>query len=97
MDEDSLAESESRLMEEQVMRFESCRFRNQRSRFLCFCPASDSRGEIKPKTFLRISMGKSFELSLGSRESGLQTPGWKSLVDEEHKREEAELVFRTLP
>jgi ATP-dependent helicase/nuclease subunit A len=33
-----------------------------------------------------------FGLSIGPKESGLQTPGWKELSDEERKRENAELV-----
>ena len=56
-------------------------------------PGSGLRRELEAETFWPIFTGKkAFGLSIGSRDSGLQTPGWKEMVDEERKRENAELA-----
>jgi ATP-dependent helicase/nuclease subunit A len=95
VDEEGLAESESRLMEE---RSDAVRILSiHKSKGLDFpivCIAGlGLQRRNQTKSLLADLHGKRvFGLSLGSKESGLQTPGWKSLVDEERKREDAELV-----
>jgi len=95
MDEDGLAESESRLMEE---RSDAVRILSiHKAKGLDFPIVFVAGLGIKKRTRNRNLLAdfhreKTFGLSVGSRDSGLQTPGWKELADEERKRENAELV-----
>jgi ATP-dependent helicase/nuclease subunit A len=95
MDEDGLAESESRLMEERsdAVRILSIHKSKGLDFPIVFVAGLGFQRRNQTKNLLADLHGKKvFGLSLGSRESGLQTPGWKSLAEEEHKRENAELV-----
>jgi ATP-dependent helicase/nuclease subunit A len=95
MDEEGLAESESRLMEE---RSDAVRILSiHKSKGLDFpiviMAALGLKRRNRYKNLLAdFHRRKVFGLSIGPKESGLQTPGWKELSDEERKRENAELV-----
>jgi ATP-dependent helicase/nuclease subunit A len=95
MDEEGLAESESRLMEERsnAVRILSI----HKSKGLDFPIVFVANLGLKKRTQYKSLLAdfhrkKIFGISLGSRESGLQTPGWKELTEEERKRENAELL-----
>jgi ATP-dependent helicase/nuclease subunit A len=95
MDEEGLAESESRLMEERsdAVRILSVHKSKGLDFPIVFVAGLGLQRRNQSKKLLADTHGKKmFGLSLGSRESGLQTPGWKGLVEEERKREDAELV-----
>jgi ATP-dependent helicase/nuclease subunit A len=95
MDEEGLAESESRLMEE---RSEAVRMMSiHKSKGLDFpiviVASLGLKKQSRAKAFLTdVHEGKIFSLKIGSRESGLQMAGWDELTEKEKKREEAELV-----
>jgi ATP-dependent helicase/nuclease subunit A len=95
MDEEGLAESESRLMEE---RSDAVRILSiHKSKGLDFPIVFVANLGLKKRTQNKSLLAdfhqkKIFGLSIGSKESGLQTPGWKQLVEEERKREDAELL-----
>jgi ATP-dependent helicase/nuclease subunit A len=95
MDEEGLAESESRLMEERsnAVRILSI----HKSKGLDFPIVLVANLGLQKRTQNKSLLAdfhreKIFGLSIGSQESGLQTPGWKELVEEERKRENAELL-----
>jgi ATP-dependent helicase/nuclease subunit A len=95
MDEEGLAESESRLMEERsdAVRILSIHKSKGLDFPIVFVAGLGLQRRNQTKKLLADPHGKKvFGLSLGSRESGLQTPGWEALVEEERKREKAELV-----
>jgi ATP-dependent helicase/nuclease subunit A len=95
MDEEGLAESESRLMEERsdAVRILSIHKSKGLDFPIVFIAGLGLQKRNQTKKLLAdLHWKKVFGLSLGSKESGLQTPGWKSLVEEERKRESAELV-----
>jgi ATP-dependent helicase/nuclease subunit A len=95
MDEEDLAESESRLMEE---RSDAVRVMSiHRAKGLDFPIVFVASLGLKKRNRTRSLLAdfhhkKIFGLSIGSKESGLQTPGWSELSEEEKKRETAELV-----
>jgi ATP-dependent helicase/nuclease subunit A len=95
MDEEGLAESESRLMEERsnAVRIMSI----HKAKGLDFPIVLVANLGLKKRTQYKSLLAdfhrkKTFGLSIGSKESGLQTPGWKELTEEERKRENAELL-----
>ena len=95
MDEEGLAESESRLMEERsdAVRILSIHRAKGLDFPIVFVAALGIKKINRNKSLLAdFHRRKVFGLSIGSRESGLQTPGWKELSDEEKKRENAELT-----
>ncbi len=95
MDEDGLAESESRLMEERsdAVRILSIHKAKGLDFPIVFAAGLGIKKRTRNKNLLAdFHREKVFGLSVGSRESGLQTPAWKELADEERKRENAELV-----
>jgi ATP-dependent helicase/nuclease subunit A len=95
MDEEGLAESESRLMEE---RSDAVRILSiHKAKGLDFPIVIVANLGLKKRTqnkslLADFHRNKTFGLAIGSKESGLQTPGWKELAEEERKREDAELL-----
>jgi ATP-dependent helicase/nuclease subunit A len=95
MDEEEIAESESRIMEEQsdAVRVLSI----HRAKGLDF-PIVIAAGLGLKRTnrqadFLMDPHGqKIFGMKVGSKESGLRTPGWESLAEADKEREDAELT-----
>jgi ATP-dependent helicase/nuclease subunit A len=95
MDEEGLAESESRLMEE---RSDAVRILSiHKAKGLDFpiviaAGLGQKRRNRNSSLLADFHREKIFGISIGPKESGLQTPGWKELTEEERKRENAELV-----
>jgi ATP-dependent helicase/nuclease subunit A len=95
MDEEGLAETESRLMEE---RSDAVRILSiHKSKGLDFPIVLVAGLGLKRLNRSRSLLADfhrtgTFGLSLGSKDAGLQTPGWKALAEEERKRENAELT-----
>ncbi len=95
VDEEGLAESESRLMEE---RSDAVRILSvHKAKGLDFPIVIVANLGLKKRAsnnnlLADFHRHKVFGLNIGARESRLQTPGWKELADEERKRESAELV-----
>ena len=95
IDEEGLAESESRLMEERsnavrimtIHKAKGLDFPIVFAAALGLKKVSRSKSVLVDRTVKRI-----FALNIGSRDSGLQTSRWKDLADEEKKRENSELV-----
>ena len=95
MDEEGLAESESRLMEERsdAVRILSIHRAKGLDFPIVFVAALGIKKINRNRNLLAdFHRKKVFGLSIGSRESGLQTPGWKELAEEDKKRENAELT-----
>ncbi len=95
MDEEGLAESESRLMEERsdAVRILSIHKSKGLDFPIVFVGGLGLEKRNSTKNLLADLHGKKvFALSLGSQKSGWQTPGWRSLVEEDRKREDAELI-----
>jgi ATP-dependent helicase/nuclease subunit A len=95
MDEEGLAESESRLMEERsdAVRILSIHKSKGLDFPIVFVAALGLERRNQSKRILvDLHRKKMFAISLGAKKSGLQTPGWKALMEEEQKRENAELV-----
>jgi ATP-dependent helicase/nuclease subunit A len=95
MDEEGLAESESRLMEDRsdAVRILSIHKAKGLDFPIVFVANLGLKKRTQNKSLLAdFHRKKIFGLSVGSSESGLQTPGWKELAEEERKREDAELL-----
>jgi ATP-dependent helicase/nuclease subunit A len=95
IDEEELAESESRLMEEQsnsvrVMTIHKAKGLDFR---IVIVACLGSERKPRSESFLADPHGLGiFALKTGSKEDGWRTPGWEELVEEDKKREDAELV-----
>jgi ATP-dependent exoDNAse (exonuclease V) beta subunit len=95
IDEEGLAESESRLMED---RSNAVRIMTiHKSKGLDFPITIAAALGLKRKARSRNLLSdprrkKAFALHVGSADSGFSSPGWKELAEEEKKREDAELV-----
>jgi ATP-dependent helicase/nuclease subunit A len=95
MDEEGLAESESRLMEERsdAVRIMSIHKSKGLDFPIVFVAGLGSRKQARGTSVLADARArKVFALSFGSKDSGLQTPLWKEMSAEEKKKEGAELV-----
>jgi ATP-dependent helicase/nuclease subunit A len=95
IDEEGLAESESRLMEERsnAVRIMTIHKAKGLDFPIVFAAAFGLRKAVRSKSVLVDRMvNRIFALNIGSKDSGLQTSRWKDLADEEKKRENAELV-----
>jgi ATP-dependent helicase/nuclease subunit A len=95
MDEEGLAESESRLMEERsnAVRVMSIHKSKGLDFPIVIAASLGLKKQARTKNLLTdLHNKKMFALKIGSHESGLQTAGWNELTDYEKKREEAELV-----
>jgi ATP-dependent helicase/nuclease subunit A len=95
IDEEGLAESESRLMED---RSNAVRIMTiHKSKGLDFPITIAAALGLKRKARSRNLLAdprrrKVFALHVGAADSGFSSPGWKELAEEEKKREDAELV-----
>jgi len=95
IDEEELAESESRLMEEQsdsvrVMTIHKAKGLDFR---IVIVACLGSERMRRAESFLSDPHGLGiFALKMGSKEDGWRTSGWEELVEEDNKRENAELV-----
>jgi ATP-dependent helicase/nuclease subunit A len=90
-----MAESESRLMEEQSDAVRVMSIHKAKGLDFPIVIAACLGSVRKPslESFLADSHElKSFALKMGSKEEGWCTPGWEKLVEENKKREDAELV-----
>ncbi len=95
IDEEGLAESESRLMEERsnavrimtIHKAKGLDFPIVFAAALGLGTVSRSKDVLVDRAEKRI-----FAIKVGSKDSGLRTSRWKELADEEKKRENAELV-----
>ncbi len=95
MDEEGLAESESRLMEERsdAVRIMSIHKAKGLDFPIVFAANLGLKKRVPNKHFLAdFHRQRVFGLNFGPKESGLQTPGWQELAEEEKKRENAELA-----
>ncbi len=95
MDEEALAESESRLMEERsdAVRVMSIHKAKGLDFPIVFVASLGLKKKIPPRNFLADFHHKRiFGIRISSRESGLRTPQWDELYEEEKKRESAELI-----
>ncbi len=95
MDEEGLAESESRLMEERsdAVRILSIHKAKGLDFPIVFVASLGAKRKNRTRSLLAdLHARRVFGLSIGSRESGLRTPGWDRLSEEDKKREDAELV-----
>jgi ATP-dependent helicase/nuclease subunit A len=95
MDEEGLAESESRLMEERsdAVRILSIHKAKGLDFPIVFIVGLGLKRLTRSKNLLADPHRKKiFALNAGARDSGWQTPGWKELSEEEKKMDHAELV-----
>jgi ATP-dependent helicase/nuclease subunit A len=95
MDEEGLAESESRLMEERsnAVRVMSIHKAKGLDFPIVFVAALGLKMLARGKNILADPhRRKIFALNIGARDSGLQTPSWRELAEEEKRRENAELA-----
>ena len=95
MDEEKLAESESRLMEERsdAVRIMSIHKSKGLDFPVVFVAGLGQKRLTKFKSiFADFHQKKIYSLKIGYRESALQSPRWKELAEAEKKRENAELV-----
>ncbi len=95
IDEEELAESESRLMEERsnAVRIMSIHKAKGLDFPVVFVAALGLRTVSRSKDVLVDRTGRAaFAIGIGSKDSGLKTPRWQELADEEKRREKAELV-----
>jgi ATP-dependent helicase/nuclease subunit A len=95
MDEEGLAESESRLMEERsnAVRIMTIHKAKGLDFPIVFVAALGLKKLARSKSLLADPRKrKVFALNVGSMDSGFHTPVWKELADEEKQRENAELV-----
>lgn len=95
IDEEGMAESESRLMEEQsdAVRVMTIHKAKGLDFPIVIVACLGSARRPSSESFLSDSHElKSFALKMGSKEDGWCTPGWGKLVEENKKREDAELV-----
>ncbi len=95
MDEEGLAESESRLMEERsdAVRVLSIHKSKGLDFPIVFVASLGLQRKTRNKNLLvDFHQRKIFGISIGTKDSRLQTPGWKALAEEERKRENAELI-----
>ena len=95
VDEEGLAESESRLMEERsnavrVMTIHKAKGLD----FPIVFAAAFGLGTVSRSKDVLVDRAEKriFAIKVGSKDSGLKTSRWKELADEEKKRENAELV-----
>ncbi|MEJ2111712.1 MAG: UvrD-helicase domain-containing protein, partial [Acidobacteriota bacterium] len=95
MDEERLAESESRLMEERsnAVRVMSIHKAKGLDFPICFVGALGTRKKGRTESILADPHRKKvFALSVGSYDAAVRSKSWKELLEEEKKKEEAELV-----
>ncbi len=95
MDEEGIAESESRVMEEHsdAVRILSIHRAKGLDFPIVIVAGLGIHRKARYAEYLADPHGsKSFGLSMGSKESGLQTIGWEDLTESEKAREEAELI-----
>ncbi|MBN1568882.1 MAG: UvrD-helicase domain-containing protein [Acidobacteria bacterium] len=95
MDEEGLAESESRLMEDRsdAVRIMSIHKAKGLDFPIVIVAALGLRRQVRGKSILADPRNRRlFALGIGSKDSGLRTPLWQELAEEEKKRESAELV-----
>ena len=95
IDEEELAESESRLMEERsnAVRIMSIHKSKGLDFPIVFAAALGLGTASRNKDVLVDRSGERiFAINIGSKDSGLRTPRWQELSDGEKKREQAELV-----
>jgi ATP-dependent helicase/nuclease subunit A len=95
MDEERLAESESRLMEERsdAVRVMSIHRAKGLDFPIVFVAALGLKKQAPGKNLLADSRDKKiFVLHMGPKDSGLQSSRWDALADDEKKRESAELM-----
>jgi ATP-dependent helicase/nuclease subunit A len=95
MDDEGLAESESRLMEERSDAVRIMSIHKSKGLDFPIVIAAGLGQKKRPRSgnlLADFHRKKIFGVSIGPMYSGLQTPGWRELVDEERKRENAELV-----
>jgi ATP-dependent helicase/nuclease subunit A len=95
VDEEGLAESESRLMEERsdAVRILSIHKAKGLDFPIVFLAGLGLKKQTRSKSLLADPhRKKTFALNAGAKDSVWQTPGWKELSDEEKKMDDAELV-----
>jgi ATP-dependent helicase/nuclease subunit A len=95
MDEEGTAESESRIMEEHsnAVRILSIHRAKGLDFPIVIAAGLGLQRRSRSADFLADPHGeKIFGLSLGSKESGLQTPWWNELVEKDKERDDAELT-----
>jgi ATP-dependent helicase/nuclease subunit A len=95
MDEEGLAESESRLMEERnnAVRIMSIHKAKGLDFPIVFVAGLGLKRSSRANNFLADHhRERAFALMIESKELGLKTPLWKKLTEEDKKREDAELI-----
>ncbi|MGD0308923.1 MAG: UvrD-helicase domain-containing protein [Acidobacteriota bacterium] len=95
MEEEGIAESESRVMEEHsdAVRILSIHRAKGLDFPIVIVAGLGIHRKVRYAEYLADPHGsKTFGLSLGSKESGLQTIGWEDLTESEKAKEEAELI-----
>ncbi len=95
MDEEGVAESESRLMEEKsdAVRILSIHKAKGLDFHIVIAAGLGLQLKNQQRHFLADFHRKGvFALKLGSRDEGVQTPGWESLLEDERRKETAELT-----
>jgi ATP-dependent helicase/nuclease subunit A len=95
MDEEGIAESESRIMEEHsdAVRILSIHRAKGLDFPIVIVAGLGIHRRVRYAEYLADPHGsRNFGLSLGSKESGLQTIGWEDLTESEKAKEEAELL-----
>jgi ATP-dependent exoDNAse (exonuclease V) beta subunit len=95
MDEEGIAESESRIMEEHsdAVRILSIHRAKGLDFPIVIVAGLGIHRRVRYAEYLADPHGsKTFGLSMGSKESGLQTIGWEDLTESEKAKEEAELI-----